>query len=217
MNHNTDSHYPSLWFVPSCSNVHTGSLCHPSMISNSTLNVPCGSHGNSVVVDGEAVAAHVYEIRYQDIKQPFEARPGQPFIRPKGGRYFIRCGGDGAVPPNVEAMVGEAIALDTEGQHCACAVHAVFGAPAVNGKLLVLGARGLARQLLSQAARRAGSSASIHRRLHFLVQTSGKSTCSDISDKSRPWRVISFGKRSGTRHPSSQRKADKNIRNTKAD
>ena len=124
-----------------------------------------------MAVDGEAVAAHVYEIRYQDIKQPSEARPGQPFIRPKGGRYFIRCGGDGAVPPNVEAMVGEAIALDTEGQHCACAVHAVFGAPAVNGKLLVLGARRLARQLLSQAARRAGSSASIHRRLHFLVQT----------------------------------------------
>ena len=124
-----------------------------------------------VQVDGGAIAAHVYEIGHKDIKQQSEARPGEPFIRPKAGKYFIRCGGDDAVPQNIKAMVGEAVALDTEGQNCACAVHAVFGAPGKNGKLSVLGARGLARQLLSQATGKAGSSASIHRRLHLLVHT----------------------------------------------
>ena len=128
--------------------------------------------GTLSVEDGQVSGANVYDICHKDIKIRSDAAPNEKFICPTAGKYIIRCGDDGDnLPQQIKAMAGEAIALDTEGLHCACAVHAVFGAPATSGKLSAPGARQLARELLAQAPNKAGSSPSVHRRLIFLVQT----------------------------------------------
>ena len=111
--------------------------------------------------EGDVADYYVHEFQHTDIVPPEQAQPGQKFVRALPSTCLIHFEeGDVDVPDWVRALAGPGLALDTEGQHCACAVHAVFGAPSSTGKLGAPDARQLAKLLLSQAPRKAISSPS---------------------------------------------------------
>ena len=81
-------------------------------------------------------------MKHTDISRQHEVGPGQKFVRLLRSKCVIKFEDeDLEIPESVRAMAGSAQALDTEGQHCACAVHAVFGAPSPTGKLAAPHAR----------------------------------------------------------------------------
>ena len=114
------------------------------------------------LAEGDVADYYVHEFQHTDIMPRDQAQPGQKFVRALPSKCVIHFEeGDVDVPDWVRALAGPGLALDTEGQHCACAVHAVFGAPSPRGKLGAPYARLLAFFLLSQAPRKAMSSPSI--------------------------------------------------------
>ena len=123
--------------------------------------------GNCEVEDSLRVSTH--DFQYIDLVLPHAANPGQLFARPKPSKCIIQLEDD--VLDRVRSMDGSTQAVDTEGQHCACAVHAVFGAPSTRGKLLAPNARQLALSLLAEAPRKATHSLTVRRRRQLFVET----------------------------------------------
>ena len=77
--------------------------------------------------------AAVHTFRYSDLCAQHEAVPVQDYVRVKADNYEIVIEDDAEqVPEYIRAVVGGAAALETEGLHCACAVHSVFGKPSKN-------------------------------------------------------------------------------------
>ena len=91
----------------------------------------------------------VHDIKYTDLHEHSDVKPGQRYICPKASRYVIDCGDEANnVPDEVRAHQGPAIALSTSAQENACALHSIFGVPSSTGQLTAPNARHLALQLM---------------------------------------------------------------------
>ena len=122
--------------------------------------------------EAEVAAFPVHDFQHTDIMPRDEVQQGQEFVRPLPSKCVIQFEDDDVdIPDGVRALAGSGQALDTEGQHCACAVHAVFGAPSPRGKLAAPRARQLALSLLSQASLKAISSPNIRGKQRLLFHT----------------------------------------------
>ena len=137
-----------------------------------TQCLPAVMHVEGEPADMEVRVPIVHRFNHQDFAERHEIRPGQMFARLKPEDYVITFeGGDITVPQNVRDVAGAAKAVDTEGRHCACAVHAVFGKPSSTGKLAAPNARELARDLMSEAPRKAAVCPEVDRRQRQMVDT----------------------------------------------
>ena len=124
------------------------------------------------LAEADVAAYSVHDFQHTDIMPRDQAQPGQKFVRALPSKCVIHFEEDDVdVPDGVRALAGPGQALDTEAQQCACAVHAVFGAPSPRGKLAAPRARLLAFSLLSQAPLKAMSSPSIRRKQRLLLHT----------------------------------------------
>ena len=100
----------------------------------------------------DCTGAAVHTFCFSDFNAHHDTMPLQDYVSVKADNYEIVIKDDEQqIPEYIRAVVGAAAALETEGLHCACAVHSVFGKPSKNGKLSVVGARELAQRLLSSA------------------------------------------------------------------
>jgi hypothetical protein len=122
--------------------------------------------------NAELAAYSVHDFQHTDIRWRDQAQPGPEFVRELPSKCVIHFeDGDVDIPDGVRALAGPGRALDTEAHQCACAVHAVFGAPSRGGKLAAPDARQLALSLLSQAPFKAMSSRTIRDKQGLLLRT----------------------------------------------
>ena len=141
--------------------------------ADNAAHVPVGTgNAGDVEMASDSAAGSIHTFRYSELCERREALPGQDLARLKANRYVIESRvQDGPIPDYVRAIAGPATSVDTEGLHCACAVHAVFGKPSGNGKLTAPGARTLAWRLLSSAPAKAGLCAQVARNLDGMIRT----------------------------------------------
>ena len=168
------------------------------------------------VAEADVAAYSVHDFQPTDIMPRDQVQPGQEFVRALPSKCVIHFEDDDVdIPDGVRALAGPGQALDTEAHHCACAVHAVFGAPSLRGKLAAPRARLLALSLLSQAPLKAMSSQTIRRKQRLLLHTFGKSSCFVISEGRALQKATCSQKLSGTRPRRWQKNVDKNTYSTR--
>ena len=115
---------------------------------------------------------NVYEFRVTDFCERQDAHARQSYVGFKANEYVINCAdAPNDVPEEVRKLQGPASALDTEGHHNACAIHAVFGRPTSSGNLRAANARHLALQLLTAVPEDAEQSEHVATSLQTLRRT----------------------------------------------